>query len=601
MSTTAAQLPRPRRTRIRPLPLRGLFRLRPTSDTWYKQGLSAALTLAMITVPLLALDRLNLAVYATAGGLAAMYGHGLPYPARARSVLGVGLGMFLAAAAATTTAALTGNGWIRVAVVAVIAACQKAGCDASRIGPPGPVVMTFLSCGLAFLPGRLSDLPQHLALTAMGAALAWLVCMAPALVRPHGPERIAVARALEAAAPLASEAPSTAQRHAAGGLLLAAWQTLGRMSARGPRPAALRHSLEQLLLRAETVLAAADAPDGPAPAATAEQLRRWAADLRSDRPLPRWAAAGELPPHPVPAPPSVRAKLRSLAPGSPLLPVVARVAVGSAAGGWISLALGVGHPYWGVITAAAVFTGNAVQGWTRAVNRVAGSLAGLLIFTALQPVLHLGGAVLVAVALVCMLCAELAMPKGYWLGVTFVTPLALVMNEFGGPLPTGQLVSQRWIDTCVGAAVGLLGCLLVPNRRATRRVHRALGALSAADRAARRRLAELPAPGGLSVERRLRAQHALGDARHTVSAALVELRAALEAAAGEWWQPAGPAEDPGDAQDRARLLLAELTRRRAALAFERPVASAVRVRIPEPSEGPVAIELPLTVPAEADA
>ncbi|WP_432931735.1 hypothetical protein ACQPZZ_12480 [Microbispora sp. CA-135349] len=110
---------------------------------------------------------------------------------------------------------LTRSAPVLVVVAVLLAAGHKVACDAARIGPPGNLIFTFMSATCAFLPQRLGEIPLHLALVAATAALAWLVCMAPALVRPEGPQCTAVARALEAAVRLAhAEGPAAARaRH----------------------------------------------------------------------------------------------------------------------------------------------------------------------------------------------------------------------------------------------------------------------------------------------------------------------------------------------------------------------------------------------------
>jgi hypothetical protein len=526
---------------LRPLPLRGLLRVGRAAETWHKAALSALCAVGGPLVLLLALGRLDLAGYCCAGAFCVLYGHTLPYAARARTLAGVALAMLAGAAVSMATAALTDSTALRVAVAALLAALQKAGCDAARIGPPGNVVLTFLTSSLIFVPQRLGDLPAHLALAAAGAVLAWAVCLAPALVRPHGPERRATARALEAAARLAEagSGASARTRHEAAAAMDAAGQTL----ARAPR-GATRRALEQLLLTAET-----------AGAASAAELAVWARDLRRGRPVPR-PFPEAVPQHPVPSPPR---PLRALRPGSPLVPVAVRTALGCAVAGWASMALGVGRPYWAVVTAASVFQASTALSWYRAANRVLGNLLGVALFAVLLPLLAAGPTAMVVVALCCVVAVEATMARSYWLGSTFVTPLALIMTQFAGLRPAGALAAERFTDTAVGAGTGLLCCLLVTNRRATRRIHAALGRVTEADAAARRLLAGRPSPADL------------GKARHRLTRALLELREAADTAAGEWWQPAPPQQALEAAERTAHATLAELAQRRAPLVLAVPL------------------------------
>ncbi len=174
-----------------------------------------------------------------AGSLCALYGHGLPYVRRARAVAGVVLGMAAGLAVSLTTASLTGSTAVLIAVGALLAAAQKAVCDATRIGPPGHVIFTFVSSAALFAPQRPEQIPGHLALTLGAGAFAWLVALAPALVRREGPERRAVARALEAAAACAAD-PGPRTRGAAAAAVHAAWQCL--LASGRPTPYAGRWS-----------------------------------------------------------------------------------------------------------------------------------------------------------------------------------------------------------------------------------------------------------------------------------------------------------------------------------------------------------------------
>ncbi|MGV9774218.1 FUSC family protein [Streptosporangium sp. NPDC003464] len=562
--------------RARRLPLKGVFRLGRYGDIWHKHALSAVIALAVPDLILLALGRLDLAVHTSAGAMCALYAHGLPYAARARTLLRVALGMIASVGVALTAAGLTRSTAVLVVVAAVLAALHKMVCDAARIGPPGNVIFTFMAATCAFMPQRLGEVPFHLVLVTAGAALAWLVCMAPMIIRPDGPQRIAVARALEAAAripPPAGAAPRAGQgvavsgacedsasgagqgvavsgacedsasraRHDAAMAVNAAWHTL-LLTPGSPGRAAL----ERLLVRAEDSLAAGSAVD-------ADRLASWAADLRRNRPLPETDRTGAGAAEPAGTAVERAARgggprlLRALHPASPLFPIGMRVAVGSALAGAASLAAGVGHPYWAIVTAASVFQANAVLSWQRGLQRALGNVAGLLLFTALLPVSRTGQLALVLLALLLQFGTEALITRNYWLGTVCVTPMALLLTEFPGHQPAGQLIADRWLDTCVGVAAGLLGCLLVTNRRTAGRIDAALRRVSAA-RTGAERLLESGSPGPGDRAR----------ARGLLVTALVELREATEVAAGEWWQRALPEERIARAEQRGHRTLALL-------------------------------------------
>ncbi|MFI7107786.1 FUSC family protein [Nonomuraea sp. NPDC050227] len=673
------------------LPVRAALRLGPVGDIWHKPALSAVVALAVPLLALLWAGRLDLVPYAAAGSMCALYGHGLPYAARARALAWVVLGMTSGTAVALVASALTGSVAVRVAVAALLAGLHKAVCDATRIGPPGNVVLTFVAAGAVFVPQELGDVPAHVGLGLLGGLLAWTVGMAPVLLRPDGPERIAVARALESTAhllrttpepralpetctlaetrvllegrsllstrslpgarglfdgralsgirglfegrdlsetrdlseardvPEGREAAAVHQaRHAAAAAVNAAWQTLLRSGV----PARRRDALARLLVRAESAAAGivgetgpgaartpglrglsgvsslpgVSGPPGPpgvpavsgvrvipgAPAAsgavrraTPGELADWARDLRKGRPLPS--------PREVALPADERAELEGVAvgrdesamtggraaaaagvrrgaagggvrgsgegvrggPGGGVVRVVGEVVrrwrvvgmvfAGAAAAGWGSMALGVGRPYWAVVTAAAVFAANTTLSWSRAIQRVVGNLLGVGLFTLVAPVTRLGAVALVVAVLALQFATEAAITRNYWLGSVFVTPMAILMGEFAGTRPVAELVADRWLDTCLGAVAGLLACVLVPDRRAARRVRAGLVRLE-------RMLAGTPEPGD----------------RDRLRAALVEVREAADVASGEWWTGALPHERIAAAERAGHRRLATL-------------------------------------------
>lgn len=572
------------------MPVRSALRLRPLGDVWHKPALSSVAALAVVLLGLLRLGRLDLVLYGAAGAMCALYGHGLPYAARARTLAWVVLGMVSSTGAALVTAALTDSVAVRVAAAAALAGLHKAACDATRVGPPGNVVLTFIAASAAFVPQRLADVPLHVGVGLLGGAVAWAVGMAPGLVRRDGPERIAVARALESTARLLRARTHDDDLHqvraAAAAAVNAAWQTLLRSGDR-------REELRRLLVRAESAAAAvtstapgstgaagetgaadaADAADavdvvdavdaaggvdaagatdaaaGSVPGARdAEVLVAWAQALRKGR------AAPVPPARDARLMADERAELAGVAAEAPggvarrrFVVEVARrwrsvvtVTAGAGLAGWTSMALGVGRPYWAVVTAAAVFAANTTLSWSRAVQRVVGNLLGVALFTLLAPVTRLGALALVAAVLVMQFVTEAAITRNYWLGSVFVTPTAILMTGFAGAQPVPVLVADRWLDTCVGAAAGLLACVLLPDRRAARRVREGLGRLE-------RAVAEIAPPAQRYA------------ARNRLRAALVELREAADTASGEWWSTALPQERIVAAERAGHHRLAELT------------------------------------------
>ncbi|MFF7376951.1 FUSC family protein [Streptomyces massasporeus] len=531
------------------LPLAGVLRVGRPSEIWFKPALSVVAAIAPPAFTLLALGRLDLVMYAMAGSLCALYAHNRPYAARARVLVWVVLGMLGGVAVALVSASLTGSAVVLVTVGALLAAAQKVLCDATRVGPPGNVVLTFVSSASLFAPQTLVQVPGHLALAAATGTWAWLVCMAPALVRPHGPERRATAAALKAAALYADTGTGEghARARAAGyAAVQAAWQSLLSTGA----PSRTRRALERLVVRAEVALAAPTEAD-------AGRLRTWAGSLRGTGPVPRTglphAAADEL--LGVDAARPLWARL------GPLTPLAARTALGCALAGYASLALGIGRPYWALVTAASLYQANIALTWSRAVQRVVGNVVGVLVFLAVVPLAHLGPVALMLCCLAFSFGAEVLISRNYWLGSVCVTPMALLITEFAGYQKAGTLMTERVVDTVVGALVGFVAAVSVTNRRAGDRVERALITAEGAREHAARLLAD-PDPGPAALE----------SARRGLAIALSDLRATADAAAGEWWQRALPQERVVLAEQSGHRTLAATARRQGLLPDRDPAS-----------------------------
>ncbi|MGW5328193.1 FUSC family protein [Streptomyces sp. NPDC004014] len=527
------------------LPLAGVLRLGRPSDIWFKPALSVVVAAAPPNLILLALGRLDLAVYSMAGSLCALYGHNRPYAARARVLAWVVLGMVGGLALALVAASLTTNAVILVTVGALMAAVQKAVGDVTRIGPPGNVIFAFISSASLFVPQSLGQVPGHVGLALLAGVWAWLVGMAPGLLRPHGPERRATAQALTAAAAYAGTG-GTGEGHAraraaTAAAVHAAWQSL---LAGGTRPDRTRRALERLLVRAEVALAAPADTD-------AGRLRAWARELRGTGRIPRVEFPRESADELLGVDAELAAPRRPLRRRlAPLAPIAARTAIGCALAGYTSLALGVGRPYWALVTAASLYQANVTLTWSRSVQRVVGNLLGVLVFAAVAPVAHLHPAALVLICLAFNFGAEALITRNYWLGSVCVTPMALLITEFARTQDAGQLIGERVADTVVGALVGFVAAVAVTNRRAGDRLEQALtGAERARENAARLLAEPHPAP------------RALETARRALAAALVDLRATADAASGEWWQRALPEERVVLAEQSGHRTLAATVRR----------------------------------------
>ncbi|MFG3097627.1 FUSC family protein [Streptomyces sp. NPDC048202] len=560
-------------------------------------ALRAALTMALPTLPLVLLGHPNLAVFPALGAFTITFERSLPLRRRSRlRVLAlVALAMTAAVGLGSLLAVWVGpsgpwnQGLAAVVGMAAVAGLAKFGCDYAGLRGLGAVLILVAFAITAEGTPALTDVLPHTALTALGAAIAWLVCL-PNSLQPQRLQRLALAdalecfaRALEAAGPI----ETSKARHQAIVAALRAYHALndpddsdgvlGLTRRPSGRSVPTGYSADYVW-----ALLTTDAWRDAEGEVVARHLREQARMLSDRRwhtllPLPEELLDGPGHSHPadtatapgspatapVLAPPEPRSPT-ALAPAAPgdgpprrprgrrrrraaaLLPTAVRTFVGTAAAGGIALFLGVGHSYWAAISAAAVL--HSINVWStmqRAVQRTLGTAIGLLLTSAVL-VLHPGPVAIICLIIVFEFFLEYVVARNYGLGVIFLTPLALLLSELSTPVSASRLLHDRVIGSGIGISVGLVCALLLVHGRAAVRMREALHLCTVvsdqADHAlhstaARRRMAQVQ-----------------------LAAAAVELYEAKEAASGEL-RPTGV--DPAAvsaAEHRAYDLLGRLSR-----------------------------------------
>ncbi|MFJ4031149.1 FUSC family protein [Streptomyces griseoluteus] len=548
-------------------------------------ALRAALTMALPTLPPMLLGHPSLAVFPALGAFTITFERSLPLRRRSRlRVLAlVALAMTAAVGSGSLLAVWVGpsgpwnQGLAAVVGMAAVAGLAKFGCDYAGLRGLGAVLILVAFAVTAEGTPALTDVLPHTALTALGAAVAWLVCL-PNSLQPQRLQRLALAdalecfaRALEAAGPI----ETSKARHQAVVAALRAHHALDDsgdsdgvlgLTRRTPgRPAATGYSADYVwaLLTTDTWRDA----EGEI---VARHLREQARML-SDR---RWHTLLPLPeellePHTarpatvVPAPPETRPPTppapaahadgarprprgRRRRRAAAFLPTAVRTFVGTAAAGGTALLLGVGHSYWAAISAAAVL--HSVNVWStmqRAVQRTLGTAIGLLLTSAVL-VLHPGPVAIICLIIVFEFFLEYVVARNYGLGVVFLTPLALLLSELSSPVSASRLLHDRVIGSGIGISVGLVCALLLVHGRSAVRMREALHLCAVVSGQAEQALHSTAA------RRRV--------AQVQLAASAVELYEAKEAASGEL-RPSGV--DPvavAAAEHRAYDLLGRLSR-----------------------------------------
>jgi uncharacterized membrane protein YccC len=544
-----------------------------------------ALAMALVALPVAIAGRPDLSVFAMLGAFTTTFGRNLPYPRRARVLALVAVAMTACVGCGSALAAWVrpgaggGRAAVVVAATAVVAGLAKLACDATRLSGLGAVLLLFSFAVAANGSPTTADVLPQTGLAAAGAAVAWVLGVSGWLVHPDRPQRFAVARALRELAGLLTGPGGPGgdvrqARHRTTVAVLQAYHSLGL----APPTQAHQAGRDGIFVRLTDLswsLLINSARRPPAdPATTAEQLLRQARVLteRSRRPpalLPELSLASPAAQDSEDAPMTPVAP--ATGPGQPVawratellmgrraggpehravlaVPAV-RMVLGTGIAGGLAVAGGLQHSYWASISAAAVLHSvNLRTTAQRAVQRTLGTVIGLLLALGVlstdpEPV------ALACVIVLLEFLLEYFVPRNYGLGVVFLTPLALLMSDLAAPAPAGELVADRVLGSVLGIVVGLVCALLVVHDHAALRVERALAACTQASDHAERSLAEGSGPP-------------LPDVQVQLVLAVVELRDADDAAAGELW-PAGidPAELAA-AEQRAYLLLERLHHQR---------------------------------------
>lgn len=546
-------------------------------------ALRAALAMAVPALPLALAGRADHAVYTMLGSFTTTFGRNLPYARRARVLALVAVAMTASVGCGSALAAWAqprdggAGAAVTVAATALVAGAAKFACDAARLSGLGAVLLLFSFAVAANGSTDPADILPQTALAATGAAVAWVLAVLGWFAHPDRPQRLAVAAALRELADLWEAAGAGngrgLVRHRATAAVLQAYRTLGVLPPSGAQRGGRGDTCLRLtdLAWALLVGSARRLPDDPA--GLARNLRRQVRLLVSRRrrlprilpelAVPSLIARGAAVPGAVPdgsttlRATELRATELVLGRGGQgrtaiLLVPALRMVLGTGLAGGAALLLGLGHGYWAAISAAAVLHSiNVRTAAQRAVQRTLGTMAGLMLALGVLAA-HPEPVVLVLVIVLLEFLLEYVVARNYGLGVVFLTPLALLLTDLAAPSPTGDLVQDRALSSLLGVGIALVCALVVVHDRAAVRAQRALAACAAASARAERALEERAQDGG--------AARSFPVVQTRLAAAVVELREADDAAAGELW----PAEiDPTElaaAERRAYALLDRLAR-----------------------------------------
>ncbi|QUG99776.1 FUSC family protein [Saccharopolyspora erythraea] len=451
------------------------FRLRRGGPVVWPATRAFVSVLAPMAV-LLQLDRLDLAAGAVFGALTSVYGRSEPYRQQARTLAAVAATMVVAVAAGDLIAVFgAGHVWheaLALLGTAVVGAVTTAAATAAKVGAPGGLIFAFATGACAHLALEPADLGPHLAVAAASAAFAWAVGTAGAVVSGLGPQRRAVAAALEATAAHLAPGGDLDTRHRAAVAVETAWNSVALV---GRRHRETRAHLD--LVRAVETCEALIVEAGDA---DVNALRAAATAVGAGRRLPMAgrSAVTAVPPAPrsrwVLVRGVMRAALRPKRHASWLLPYAARVGVAALLAGALADLAGIGHAYWAAVSAVSVLQATSTStSVPRMIQRVLGTVFGVLAGVAVlaaQPAPW----VLVVVLAVLQWGAEMTVMANYALGLFFATPVALLVSGLATPAEPAELASNRFWATLLGGAIAVGVAWLAPRGPWLGRVHRAL-------------------------------------------------------------------------------------------------------------------------------
>jgi hypothetical protein len=139
--------------------------------------------------------------------------------------------------------------------------------------------------------------------------------------------------------------------------------------------------------------------------------------------------------------------------------------IAAATAGMLSLAGGLAHPYWAMVSAIVPVIGSTTAGQlTRATHRMMGTflgigITGLILFWTPE------GPALIVVLAVLTALTELMVARNYGLAMLFLTPLTIAMMFLNHPQPLGPLLADRALETCIGLAVVMVLIVLTHDIR----------------------------------------------------------------------------------------------------------------------------------------
>ncbi len=161
-------------------------------------------------------------------------------------------------------------------------------------------------------------------------------------------------------------------------------------------------------------------------------------------------------------PVALRNARRQLRTGSPILHHAVRLSGVVTAAYLLARLSGFHHSYWAAMTAAMVIRPDFAQTFSRGVARLAGTVLGVVLATAVVELTAPGAGLCVSLAVLCIAGAYLTLRTGYAVMTVCISAyVVFLLSMLPGDLL--QTASERILMTLLGGAVALLGYALFPT------------------------------------------------------------------------------------------------------------------------------------------
>lgn len=428
-----------------------------TADATVAPAIRVGLAVGIVLIGGGLLGAQHLVGLAALGALCSAFGRYEPYPRMAGklAIFGVTLIAFVGLGATIGAAGL--SLWAQITLLSVAAGAAALILTAFRIAGPGPVILIFAATAAVASATTLPHIAQCTVAATVGVVVGWMAAMAPWLVVPMGPARLAVARALAAVGKLehAGHTDLVAARNA-----IAHAREVIALSGRRQSTAGHGRELAALLDEAESAVEEWMRDQGT------DRLRgvaRHEPELRKVKReimIPRLGTASVME-SPRPAG-FITAGIQRLCSRDVVANAV-RIAIASALSGWFAVAAGMDHALWASMGAMAALQGltfhSTVQ---RAIQRLLGNVAGSVIAAVLIAMaLNYWEAVVAIIVLQIM--AELLVIKNYALTSIAITPMALILTGLGAHI-TPDIALSRVVDTLIGVVIGVIVAAITISR-----------------------------------------------------------------------------------------------------------------------------------------